>query len=233
MAKIDLGYIVTLDNVFMADPNEVKNLIPFVREIDSDNSCLFNSIGYLVDRENFNHKTSKKLRKIVSDTIKSNKEKYCDAFLNNSNEKYAKKILEPDVWGGAIEAQILAEHFKVEIVSFNVIDKTTIVYGEGQDYNSRIYIAYNGAHYNALVMIVDYECYPELDACKFLPEDEVTMTKFQKLVQDLHQSYKEIMKIRKQQNVYACQTCFNLFKGKDKAQGHSDMFGHTDFKIIQ
>lgn len=214
----------------MVDTAIAKNLIPFVREIDADNSCLFSSIGYLVDREHFNNGTSQKLRQIVHDCIKADPDKYNQAILGVKPEKYLKNIIDPDIWGGAIEAQILAEHFKCEIIAYNIHDLSSVVYGEGQDYNKRVYLAYDGRHYNALVMVIDYRAFPEHDVCLFLPEDFDTLTKFQTLIEELHKTHK---RFKKREILLICQDCYILFQGEKKAQNHCDNFGHSNFKPLK
>ena len=42
----------------MISEEEINDFNPIIREIDSDNSCLFNSIGYLQDKSSFNENLS-------------------------------------------------------------------------------------------------------------------------------------------------------------------------------
>ena len=48
--------------------------------------------------------------------VSSDQEKYSEAYLGRQNQPYCSWILTKDAWGGAIEVQILAEYFQVEIV---------------------------------------------------------------------------------------------------------------------
>ena len=55
-------------------------------------------------------------REVIASVVSSDQEKYSEAYLGRENHKYCTWILTKDAWGGAIEVQILAEYFQVEIV---------------------------------------------------------------------------------------------------------------------
>ena len=82
----------------MISEEEINYFNPIIREIDSDNSCLFNSIGYLQDKSSFNENTSQNLRNIIANYIKNNPEKYNQTFLNMENEKYQKASCFKKLW---------------------------------------------------------------------------------------------------------------------------------------
>ena len=62
--------------------------------------------------------------------MSSDLEKYSEAYLGRENHKYCTWILSKDAWGGAIEVQILAEYFQVEIA---VVDTKSGWTGWGED----------------------------------------------------------------------------------------------------
>ncbi|KAG0366575.1 ubiquitin-specific protease otu1 [Gamsiella multidivaricata] len=77
-----------------------------VREVEDDNSCLFNAIAYTLDpsmKENI-----KGLRQIIAQAIEANPEVYPDVVLGEKS------------WGGAIELAIFSEHYNIEIDSIDV-----------------------------------------------------------------------------------------------------------------
>ena len=45
---------------------------PTRRFVDSDNSCLFSSIGYLIDNKNFNETTKLQYRQLLTNFIEDN-----------------------------------------------------------------------------------------------------------------------------------------------------------------
>ena len=55
-------------------------------------------------------------REVIASVVSADKEKYSEAYLGRENQQYCTWILTKDAWGGAIEVQILAEYFQVEIV---------------------------------------------------------------------------------------------------------------------
>uniref|UniRef100_A0A0V0HIC5 Ubiquitin thioesterase OTU n=1 Tax=Solanum chacoense TaxID=4108 RepID=A0A0V0HIC5_SOLCH len=67
------------------------------RVIPSDNSCLFNAVGYVMDRD---RNKAPELRQVIAGTVASDPEKYSDAFLGKSNKEYCDWILNPEKWGG-------------------------------------------------------------------------------------------------------------------------------------
>jgi hypothetical protein len=48
-------------------------LVAIRREVDADNSCLFSSIAYLIDREHFAADSGLKFRQIIVDYLLSDK----------------------------------------------------------------------------------------------------------------------------------------------------------------
>ena len=56
------------------------------------------------------------MREVIASVVGSDQEKYSEAILGKGNKAYCNWILGKDAWGGAIEVQILAEYFQVEIM---------------------------------------------------------------------------------------------------------------------
>jgi ubiquitin thioesterase OTU1 len=54
---------------------------------------------------------------------------FSDVFLERPNEDYAKWILLPKSWGGAIELAILSDHYSTEIAAFDVSTTRMDCYG--------------------------------------------------------------------------------------------------------
>ncbi|KAL5737669.1 hypothetical protein ACOSP7_030430 [Xanthoceras sorbifolium] len=67
------------------------------RVIPSDNSCLFNAVGYVMDHD------------------KNKAPELRQAFLEKPNEEYCSWIVDSEKWGGAIELAILADYYGREI----------------------------------------------------------------------------------------------------------------------
>jgi ubiquitin thioesterase OTU1 len=118
------------------------------RVIADDNSCLFNSVGYVLLSQAQDQAMS--LRLLVADTVRSNPSVYTAAFLGTTPSDYCNQITMPKVWGGAIELAIFADHFKTEIVSIDVETAKPYLFGEGKGYEERVFVLYSGIHYDAL-----------------------------------------------------------------------------------
>lgn len=89
-----------------------------LRLIPDDNSCLFNAIALCLERGQSN--VSSKLRQIVAQAVRKDPLKWSEPVLGRTPELYISKILDKDVWGGAIEISILSEHYQTEICSIDV-----------------------------------------------------------------------------------------------------------------
>ena len=55
-------------------------------------------------------------REVIASVVSADKEKYSEAYLGRENSQYCTWILTKQAWGGAIEVQILAEYFQVQIL---------------------------------------------------------------------------------------------------------------------
>jgi hypothetical protein len=75
------------------------------RVVDSDNSCLFNAVGYNMERS---RREGARLRCVVAAAVKEDPITFNDGVLEKSNAEYQKWILSPEKWGGPIELFILA-----------------------------------------------------------------------------------------------------------------------------
>ncbi|KVH99150.1 Ovarian tumor, otubain [Cynara cardunculus var. scolymus] len=97
------------------------------RVIPSDNSCLFNAVGYVMDHDK---KKASELRQVIAATVASDPTKYSEAFLGKPNEEYCAWILNPEKWGGAIELSILADYYGREIAAYDIQTTRCDLYGQ-------------------------------------------------------------------------------------------------------
>merc|ERR1719273_682617 len=67
-----------------------------------------------------------------------------------SAAEYTRRILSSDAWGGDIECTILSEYFQVQIVAGDIENTRFNKYpNSNEKYAARIYILYDGLHYDA------------------------------------------------------------------------------------
>jgi len=160
-------------------------LKPVQRYVNADNSCLFSSISYLMDKQNFNENSSLIYRLTIVDFIKENK-KITDDFLGMPRDEYINKMEDTNCWGGAIELKLFSDILEIQIASIDIQSGRVDIFGETKDYSRRIYILYNGIHYDPLVM--NFEGNEEKfdsDITIFEPEDYDKLIKFQNLAEEL------------------------------------------------
>jgi len=79
------------------------------RQVPSDNSCLFRSVSYVMERTEERHGD---LRRAAAQAIRADPARFSAGFLGKGNEEYARWLEEPDSWGGAIELMVLSEHYR-------------------------------------------------------------------------------------------------------------------------
>ena len=149
----------------------MKKIVP------ADNSCLFTSIGYVVNgtiypelsillstihcifESEFIFVTGKIdpsratcMRKIIANVIASDQDEYSESILERPNSAYCDWILKPDSWGGAIELKILSQYFGVEIDVVDCVNAIINRFGEDRGYASRVFIMFDGIHYDPLYL---------------------------------------------------------------------------------
>ncbi|EGF82867.1 hypothetical protein BATDEDRAFT_9386, partial [Batrachochytrium dendrobatidis JAM81] len=193
-----------------------------VREMKDDNSCLFRSIGYLLEN---NPEISSKLRNVVSSKILADPIHYNAAILGKDPSVYASWILKPNSWGGGIELAILSEHYKVDC-SFWCFLLLCLLLGENQ-YESRIFVMYTGIHYDAISWT------PAENA----PHDfEQRLFKNQE-ADDIARGAIKLAEIWKTQRKFTnmvdftlkCGICLLPLVGEKDARAHASSTGHTSF----
>ena len=75
------------------------------------------------------------MREVIASVVGADQEKYSEAILGKENKAYCNWILGKDAWGGAIEVQILAEYFQVEIM---VVDTKSGKKEQGEENWSKV-----------------------------------------------------------------------------------------------
>ncbi|KAI7729948.1 hypothetical protein M8C21_031307, partial [Ambrosia artemisiifolia] len=110
------------------------------RVIPSDNSCLFNAVGYVMDHDK--HKAAE-LRQVIAATVASDPTRYSEAFLGKPNEEYCAWILNPEKWG---------DYYGREIAAYDIQTTRCDLYGQEKKYGERVMLIYDGLHYDALAV---------------------------------------------------------------------------------
>jgi len=199
---------------------------PTRRYVDADNSCLFSSIGYLIDNKNFNETTKFHYRQLLVNYLADSK--IDDVTLGTTKKEYIDNIENPSTWGGAIELKLFGEMFQTQIASIDVQSNRVDIFGEDKNYPQRIYVIYNGVHYDPLVMAYTEE--PCDDITIFESDDNQTLIEFQEYVK----MFKEAGDFVDPSNMnqFECDQCKTLFGSQMEAYEHANNFQHWNFNEI-
>jgi len=194
------------------------------RKIADDNSCLFNAVGYVLEGKT--RSKAPQLRSLIASLVVADPDEYSDAVLGQPNPEYAQWIMEPKSWGGAIELSILAQHYQAEIAAFDVSTKKLYCYGEGQGYSQRVYLIYDGIHYDSIALNPLEDGSEDFDVTVFSPYDQYAQTKAAALVDHLNQTHQFTDTARFQ---LLCKQCNKVLTGEKEAALHATSTGHSDF----
>ncbi|GAB5030451.1 ubiquitin thioesterase otu1-like [Nannochloropsis oceanica] len=200
------------------------NRVMIRRVVDADNSCLFNAIGYCMEKD---RKLGTKLRRIIADCVRNRPDVYTEATLGKTPKEYSDWIQDPTQWGGEIELFVLSQYYGCEIVAVEIKSVHAYVYGEGKNYSRRIYVLYDGVHYDALAMAAGSPTAPEsLDMTQFPAGDEGTKDAALAVAAQLKQ---ERQFVDMAGFTLRCLTCMKGLSGQEEAKAHAAATRHQNF----
>jgi hypothetical protein len=187
-------------------------------EIPSDNSCLFNAVAYCCTGS---ANRGAELRQHCIREIKAHPEIYTEGTLGQPVESYCRWISDPGHWGGYIETSILSKKYEVEIAVLH-IEEVNMVPVNGCNASKRIYILYDGMHYDSLVFRgfgIQEQRIVDCDDEKAL---ELALGVTRLLKQAEAYSNENTMAMR-------CDRCGAIVEGKKGAEAHGRQTGHTSY----
>lgn len=198
------------------------------RVIPSDNSCLFNAVGYVMDHDK---QKAPELRQVIAATVASDKQKYNEAFLGKSNEEYCAWILNSEKWGGAIELAILADYYGREIAAYDIQTTRCDLYGQDKDFSERVMLIYDGLHYDALAMSPLEGAPQEFDQTIFAVRKDRTIGPVQELALNLAKDQQRKRSYTDTANfALRCGVCQIGVIGQKEAIEHAHATGHVNFQ---
>lgn len=164
------------------------------------------------------------MREIIQATVSGDKDKYSEAFLGRENQEYCDWIITREAWGGAIEAQILAEYFQVEIVVTDTKSGSLTRFGESCSFRERMLLIYDGIHYDPL-----YKKTGSSDKTIFSTSDSsiLDLAKGFALEAKAAHNYTDTAGF-----TLKCLVCGARLKGATEAQTHAQDTSHTNFSEI-
>lgn len=210
-----------------------------LRQMADDNSCLFHAISYCLFGD-ANHEIS--LRQIITEEILSDPTKYNAVYLGKEVNQYITWIAQENSWGGAIELEIFANHFNVEINSIDVksgrIDRFTPSRTNGnKDDQNFLVIYYSGIHFDAFV-------YNEKQSESYLrvqAGDVGTFVKGSELGDEVMASAESLRNQLKSSGYVTdmgtihvlCNQCNEILTGEKALVKHMQQTKHTDFQEVR
>eukprot|EP00197_Chlamydomonas_leiostraca_P007834 CAMPEP_0202859510 /NCGR_PEP_ID=MMETSP1391-20130828/1587_1 /ASSEMBLY_ACC=CAM_ASM_000867 /TAXON_ID=1034604 /ORGANISM="Chlamydomonas leiostraca, Strain SAG 11-49" /LENGTH=381 /DNA_ID=CAMNT_0049538545 /DNA_START=147 /DNA_END=1292 /DNA_ORIENTATION=+ len=196
------------------------------RVVNSDNSCLFNAVGYVMDRS---RDRQRELRQVIATAVRGDPFTFNEGFLGASTEDYCKFILDPTKWGGAIELAILSAHYAREIAAFDIQTCRCDVYGQDAGYSERVMLLYDGLHYDAMAAAAYDGAPEELDVTIYTPgtpaasDIEAAAARLVKAIHDARQ-FTDTANF-----TLRCGVCQVGLKGEKEAVEHAKATGHQNF----
>ncbi|KAL5735931.1 hypothetical protein ACOSQ2_030719 [Xanthoceras sorbifolium] len=198
------------------------------RVIPSDNSCLFNAVGYVMDHDK---NKAPELRQVIAATVVSDPVKYSEAFLGKPNEEYCSWILDSEKWGGAIELAILADYYGREIAAYDIQTSRCDLYGQEKKYSERVMLIYDGLHYDALAMSPFDGAPEEFDQTIFPVRFDRTIGPAEGLALNLVKEQQRKRSYTDTANfTLRCGVCQIGVIGQKEAVEHAQATGHVNFQ---
>jgi ubiquitin thioesterase OTU1 len=121
--------------------------------VPADNSCLFSSIFFALNgRLDESGTAAPYMRQVIAQTVANDPEMFSEGILGKPNTDYCTWIQDDKSWGGAIELSILSNHYGFEIAVVDTINAIINRFGEDQHYSLRIFLMFDGIHYDPLFL---------------------------------------------------------------------------------
>jgi len=190
------------------------------RVVPADNSCLFASLSFVM----MNGETAfaDDLRRLAATCIQDDPVMYNEAFLGQPNVDYCKWLSTCDKWGGAIELNVFSKYYETEINVADVQSGRIDRYGETESYGNRVFLLYDGIHYDPLGLE---------------SKGEIIQTVFPATDFNIQVEALAIAEACKKQHQYTdlggfslrCLICRTPLTGQTQAQEHAKSTGHMNF----
>ncbi|OTF75177.1 ubiquitin thioesterase OTU1-like protein [Euroglyphus maynei] len=193
-------------------------------EVPANNSCLFVSVHFCLTGEI--QEKCPRLRNLIAETVRSDPITYNEGFLGKSNNDYQNWIRNEDHWGGGIELSILSSYYEIEIVAVDTQNERFNRFGEDKNYARRIFLIFDGIHYDPLVVHsndMDNPIQTNFSSNDFevieMALDVARKAKAKHQYTDLNQMYLK------------CNQCNRLFD-QNQARKHASSTGHINFSEL-
>lgn len=207
-----------MDQQFADSPGILmKKVVP------ADNSCLFTSIGFVLEGK-VDTRCNILMRQIIAETVSNDEENYSEAILGKPNRDYCNWILKPDSWGGAIELAVLSKFYGIEIAVVDTVNAIINRFGEDQHYDHRVFLIFDGIHYDPLYL-------EPLEPSGSIRT--IFSTLDDRILQEAEQLAMEAKSSRQYTDVNKftlhCLVCNKMLTGQAELLSHAKETGHSNF----
>lgn len=194
------------------------------RVVPADNHCLFTSVHFCMSGD-VQPAHARDHREIIAAAVRADKERYSAAILGKTPADYCRWITGNEAWGGAIEVQILAEYFGVEISVIDTKSGSVTHFGEGLSAGQRMLLIYDGIHYDPLTLETFKA--PDAPARTLFDAGDVAVIEQAK---ELAREAKDTRQFTDTVNFQLkCLVCQIKLKGQTEARKHANETGHQSF----
>ncbi len=192
--------------------------------VPANNSCLFTSVHFVMNGGKQDLSAASAMRQLIAQYVRDDSTYYNSAFLGKPNKEYCAWISDDNSWGGGIELSILCKYYGREIA---IVDTQTIridKFGEDQGYSERVFLIYDGIHYDALFM----EPFDQAGGVEvvFSTKDDAIMIQALDLAKEAQSSRQFTDTTHFSLRCLICNKCLT---GQTEAQGHAKDTGHMNF----
>lgn len=123
-------------------------------------------------------------------------------------------------------AAVLSKHYSTEIAAFDIQTLRVDNFGQGSGYAQRIFLLYDGIHYDLMVKTLFAGAPQELDVTVFCVDDEAAMAQARGVAAEAHRArqFTDTAKFS-----LRCLGCQKGLVGEKDAMEHAKATGHTNF----
>ncbi|XP_047528899.1 ubiquitin thioesterase OTU1 [Vanessa atalanta] len=189
--------------------------------VPSDNSCLFTSIGFVLNG-NVDTSVHSLMRQIIAMEVASDQDTYSEAMLGKPNSEYCDWIQQPSSWGGAIEVAILSRFYGLEMAVVDTLNAIINRFGEDKNYGQRVFLLFDGVHYDPL-----YLEQSDGGIQTVFPAEDMDIYKEAEQLALEAKSSRQFTDLNK--FTLKCMICNKLLTGQVEAQKHAKETMHTNF----
>lgn len=196
-------------------------------DVPGDNHCLFYSIYFLMNEGNLVKTKARELRAEIGRYVMlEGSSSFTELVLGKPQDDYAAWIQSNTSWGGAVEVKIFSNLFRVEIHAVDIMTGRIDKYNGG-NYSQKIFLLYDGIHYDPLYWEFAEAGMPKQTA--FQSDDmtsELGAIEIARVLQAARQ-YTDVSKFS-----IKCEVCAKYLEGDKEAALHVQNTGHMQFVEI-